>query len=91
MTSSRLHSGAPCTDRVAVITCDSTLIEVARQNGVLVINEGHVRALNVAVRLATANLIAAGATYVCTLLSDIPLAMSEDVDGGFAAVPGAIA
>jgi hypothetical protein len=30
-------------DRVAVVTCDSTVIELARQNRVLVVNEGHVR------------------------------------------------
>lgn len=72
---------------MAVITCDSTVIELARQNRVLVINEGPVRALNAAVRLATANLTAAGATYVCTLLADIPLVTSEDVDAGFAGVP----
>jgi hypothetical protein len=56
-------------DRVAVVTCDSTVIELARQDGVLVVNEGHVRGLKVAVRLATANLIAAGAT--CRLHSTI--------------------
>jgi 2-phospho-L-lactate guanylyltransferase (CobY/MobA/RfbA family) len=74
-------------DRVAVVTCDSTVIELARQNGMLVVNEGHVRGLNVAVRLATAILIAGAATCVCTLLSDIPLVTSEDVDAAFAAVP----
>jgi 2-phospho-L-lactate guanylyltransferase len=74
-------------ERVAVITSDPGLIAVARAAGVLAIDEEFPRGLNVAVRLATSELIASGATVVCTVLSDIPLVTGEDIDTVFAALP----
>jgi 2-phospho-L-lactate/phosphoenolpyruvate guanylyltransferase len=74
-------------ERVAVVTCDPVLTILARNTGAIVINEEYPRGLNVAVRLATTELVAAGATCICTLLSDIPLVTGEDIDAAFAAMP----
>lgn len=74
-------------ERVAVVTCDPELTSLARSTGAIVINEEYPRGLNFAVRLATAELIAAGATCTCTLLSDIPLVTGDDIDAAFAAMP----
>jgi 2-phospho-L-lactate/phosphoenolpyruvate guanylyltransferase len=74
-------------DRVAVVTSDGKLKELARSIGAMVLNEDYPRGLNVAVRLATRNLLTIGATCVCTLLSDIPLITGDDVDAAFAAMP----
>ena len=71
---------------VAVVTSDAALIGLARMGGALVIDEEFPRGLNVAVRLGTEFLIDRGATIVCTLLSDIPLVTSEDIDASFAAI-----
>jgi 2-phospho-L-lactate guanylyltransferase len=71
---------------VAVVTSDAALIGLARTGGALVIDEEFPRGLNVAVRLGTEFLIDRGATIVCTLLSDIPLVTSEDIDASFAAI-----
>ncbi len=76
-------------ERVAVVTCDPLLTILAGSRGAMVIDEEYPRGLNVAVRLATTELIAAGATCVCTLLSDIPLVAGDDIDAAFAAMPGA--
>jgi 2-phospho-L-lactate/phosphoenolpyruvate guanylyltransferase len=81
-------AGARTPELVAVVTCDPELIALARSAGAMVINEESPRGLNAAVRLATAQLIASGASCVCTLLSDIPLVTSEDIDTAFAAMPG---
>jgi len=75
-------------ERVTVVTCDPVLMMLARNTGAGVINEGYPRGLNVAVRLATTKLAAAGMTCVCTLLSDIPLVTGDDIDAAFAAMPG---
>jgi len=75
-------------ERVAVVTCDPMLMMLARDAGAIVINEEFPRGLNVAVRLATAKLAAAGTACVCTLLSDIPLVTGDDIDAAFAAMPG---
>jgi 2-phospho-L-lactate/phosphoenolpyruvate guanylyltransferase len=74
-------------ERVAVVTSDPVLIALARAAGALVIDEEYPHGLNVAVRLATANLAELGASSVCTLLSDIPLTTGEDIDAAFAAMP----
>ncbi len=77
--------GARLGDHVAVISSDVRLLEAARKAGALAIDEEFPRGLNAAVRLATAALVAEGATSVCTLLSDIPLVSAEDIDAAFAA------
>jgi len=74
-------------ERVAVVTSDRGLIEAARAADALVIDEEFPRGLNLAVRLATTELIAFGATTVCTVLSDIPLTTGADIDAVFAAMP----
>ena len=74
-------------DRVAVVTSDQVLISLARQAGATIIDEGFPRGLNAAVRLATDELIRAGATAIGTVLSDIPMVTGEDIDAAFAAMP----
>ena len=67
----------------------SGLLALAREAGAIAIDEEYPRGLNVAVGLATEALISAGATEVCTVLSDIPLVTARDIDEVFAALaPG---
>ncbi|MGA9722676.1 MAG: 2-phospho-L-lactate guanylyltransferase [Candidatus Binatus sp.] len=73
--------------RVAVVTSDAGLLAMARSAGALAIDEEFPRGLNVAVALATSQLIANGARTVCTVLSDIPLVTAEDIDAVFEAMP----
>jgi len=76
-------------DLVSVVTSDSKLKSVAAENGALVVDEGFPRGLNVAVQLATGNLIARGAATVCIVLSDIPMITGEDIDEVLAEAPPA--
>jgi 2-phospho-L-lactate guanylyltransferase len=78
---------AGAADGVAVVTSDPSLRAAAREAGARTIDEQFPRGLNVAVAMATAELMAQGAHTVCTLLSDIPLIAAEDVDAVFAAMP----
>lgn len=78
---------------VAVVTSDRALLDEARGCGAMAIDERYPRGLNAAVALATRELIAAGATSLCTLLSDTPLVTDADIRQVFAAaaaVPGVI-
>ena len=70
-------------DHVAVISSDRGLLAMARAAGALVIDEEYPRGLNAAVRLATAALAAQGVESLCTVLSDIPLVTSADIDAVF--------
>jgi len=79
--------GATAPDHVAVVTSDAGMLAMARSAGALLIDEEFPRGLNVAVALGTSALIAQGAQTVCTLLSDIPLVVAEDIDAVFAAMP----
>lgn len=79
--------GARRAENVAVVTSDSTLLELARSAGALTIDEEFPRGLNAAVALATSQLIARGASTVCTVLSDIPMIAAEDIDAVFDAMP----
>ncbi len=81
--------GARAVDRVAVVTSDPVLTELARQGDAIVIDEGAPRGLNVAVRMATDELIRSGATTICTVLSDIPMVTGEDIDAALSAMPPA--
>jgi len=74
-------------DRVAVITSDTRLLALARENGAIAIDERFPRGLNVAVALATGHLVADGASTVCTVLSDIPMITGADIDEVFTAMP----
>jgi len=78
---------AQSADRVAVVTSDPALLGLARAGGALALDEEYPRGLNVAVRMATAELVGLGATAVCTVLSDIPLVTGEDIDAAIAAIP----
>ena len=79
--------GAGGVDRVAVVTSDRTLQGLARAAGAIVIDEEFPRGLNAAVALATTALNSQGADTVCTVLSDIPMTTSEDIEQVFAAMP----
>jgi 2-phospho-L-lactate/phosphoenolpyruvate guanylyltransferase len=79
--------GSTAADHVAVVTSDAGLLAMARAAGALLIDEEFPRGLNVAVALGTSALIAQGARTVCTVLSDIPLVESNDIDAVFAAMP----
>lgn len=74
-------------DKVAVVSSDRRLLEPARAMGAYVIDEGFPRGLNVAVRIATAELSLCGAMQVCTVLSDIPMVTGDDIEAAFAALP----
>jgi 2-phospho-L-lactate/phosphoenolpyruvate guanylyltransferase len=78
--------GSQRADRVAVVTSDPGLTALTREAGAIAIEEEYPRGLNAAVGLATEALIAAGATEVCTVLSDIPLVTGRDIDEVFAAL-----
>jgi 2-phospho-L-lactate/phosphoenolpyruvate guanylyltransferase len=75
-------------DCVAVVTSDDALLEQARRAGALVIDERYPRGLNAAVALATRELIAAGVTALCTLLSDTPLVTAADIGKVFDSARG---
>ena len=79
--------GASSADHVAVVTSDTSLLELARKAGALTIDEEFPRGLNAAVALATSALKEQGAGTVCTVLSDIPLITGADIDAVFAAMP----
>lgn len=74
---------------VAVVTSDPRLIDLSRTMGALVIDERLPRGLNVAVKMATSQLMLHRVTTVCTVLSDIPLVTGEDIDAVFDAAPEA--
>jgi 2-phospho-L-lactate/phosphoenolpyruvate guanylyltransferase len=74
-------------DHVAVVSSDRSLLGAARGAGALIIDEEFPRGLNAAVRLAVGALVAEGATEVATVLSDIPLVTSEDINSAFAELP----
>ena len=76
-------------DQIAVVTSDPLLINRARQADAHIIDEGSPRGLNLAVRYATTELVRAGASTICTVLSDIPMVTGEDIDEAFAAMPPA--
>jgi len=78
--------GSRRAERVAVVSSDPGLLALAREVGAIAIDEEYPRGLNGAVGLATEALISAGATEMCTVLSDIPLVTSHDIDEVFAAL-----
>jgi 2-phospho-L-lactate guanylyltransferase len=81
--------GSQRAQRVAVVSSDPRLLGLAREAGAVMIDEEYPRGLNVAIGLATDALVSAGATEVCTVLSDIPLVTARDIDEVFAAIaPG---
>ena len=79
-------TGSQRAERVAVVTSDPALLEHARRAGAICIDEEYPRGLNVAVSLASRALLDAGATQLCTVLSDTPLTTARDIDEVFAAL-----
>jgi 2-phospho-L-lactate guanylyltransferase len=79
-------TGFKLADCVAVVSSDDLLLDLARRAGALAIDERYPRGLNAAVALATRELIAAGVTTLCTLLSDTPLLTAADIEKAFAAL-----
>jgi 2-phospho-L-lactate guanylyltransferase len=75
-------------DCVAVVSSDGALLDEARRSGAMAIDERYPRGLNAAVALATRELIAAGVTTLCTLLSDTPMVTSADIAQVFGATDG---
>jgi len=73
-------------DRVAVVTSDVGMLATAREAGALAIDEEYPRGLNVAVAMATDILASAGASELCTVLSDCPGVTAGDIDEVFAAL-----
>jgi len=85
--------GSRAAGLVAVVSSDPALLELARGAGAMPIDEGYARGLNAAVALATSILAARGASVLCTVLSDIPMITSADIDAVFAAMaqgPGVV-
>jgi 2-phospho-L-lactate guanylyltransferase len=81
--------GSQRAQRVAVVTSEPGLLALAREAGAIAIDEEYPRGLNAAVSLATDALRDAGATELCTVLSDIPMVTAHDIDEVFAALrPG---
>jgi 2-phospho-L-lactate guanylyltransferase len=78
--------GSQRAERVAVVTSDPGLLVLAREAGAVAIDEEYPRGLNAAVSLATDALREAGATQVCTVLSDIPMVTARDIDEVFTAL-----
>lgn len=74
-------------DRVAVVTSDPSLAQLAVSSGACVIDEQFPRGLNVAVQMASEVLTARGTTRLCTVLSDIPAVTGADIDSVFEALP----
>ena len=75
--------GSQRAERVAVVTSDALLLRLAREAGAIAIDEEYPRGLNAAVSLATDALAEAGATELCTVLSDIPMVTARDIDEVF--------
>ncbi len=78
--------GSQRSDRVAVVTSDPVLLGLTREVGAIAIDEEYPRGLNAAISLATDALREAGATELCTVLSDIPMVTARDIDAVFAAL-----
>ena len=75
--------GSQRAERVAVVTSDALLLRLAREAGAITIDEEYPRGLNAAVSLATNALAEAGATELCTVLSDCPMVTARDIDEVF--------
>jgi 2-phospho-L-lactate guanylyltransferase len=76
-------TGSQRAERIAVVTSDPTLLGLARESGAIAIDEEYPRGLNAAVSLATDALAEAGATELCTVLSDCPMVAARDIDEVF--------
>jgi 2-phospho-L-lactate guanylyltransferase len=76
-------------DRVAVVTADPRLLDVASRMGAIAIDEGTPRGLNAAAALGTRYGLEHGATCVLIVLSDLPLVTADEIDSLFVDLPPA--
>lgn len=76
-------------DRVAVVTADHLLLDLAAHAGAVTVDEGSPRGLNAAAALGTNRCVEEGATSVLIVLSDLPLVTVEEIDALFAELPPA--
>lgn len=67
-------------EKVAIISCDETILELARQMGALAFNEGESRGLNSAVEKMVKFCLDEGVRSLLVLPMDIPLVKSSDID-----------
>jgi 2-phospho-L-lactate guanylyltransferase len=67
-------------EKVAVVTADPLLLELARSRAALAIDETTPRGLNAAAALGTRRCVEEGATSVLIVLSDLPLVTAEEID-----------
>ena len=72
--------GARTVDAIAVVSADARLLDLAKRNGAMPVAEGSPRGLNGAVELGTRYAVAAGATSVLVVLSDLPRTSPEEID-----------
>ncbi len=76
-------------DKVAVVTADRRLLDLAMRMQALAIDEGTPHGLNAAAALGTTKCTEQGATSVLIVLSDLPLLTAEEVDALYADLPAA--
>jgi 2-phospho-L-lactate guanylyltransferase len=74
---------------VVVVTADRRLLDLANGMRAIAVDEEKPRGLNAAAALGTARAIAAGATSVLIVLSDLPFLVPEEVDSVYADLPPA--
>jgi FO synthase len=67
-------------NRVAIVTADDQVAELARAHNVLLIDEGCPQGMNEAVRMGMEALHRLGASQVLVLPADIPLATGAEID-----------
>jgi 2-phospho-L-lactate guanylyltransferase len=79
---------ATAVDRVVVVSSDPSLLQLARQLGAAIVNEGYPRGLNGAVAVGTEFCLQLGATAVLILLADLPLVTANDVELIFRQING---
>lgn len=67
-------------ERVMIISCDKTILKLARKMGIMALDEGESRGLNSAVESVARFCADGGAKSMLVLPIDIPLIKSDDVD-----------
>ena len=73
-------SATPGIDRTWVVTCDPTVVRLARRRGVDVLLESAADGLNAAAARGAAHSAAQGATAVLLLPADLPFVRVEDIE-----------
>jgi len=73
-------SNSKYVEKVAIISCDKTILELARQMGAIAFDEGEPRGLNSAVDKVAKFCLDKGVGSLLVLPMDIPLVKSSDID-----------